>query len=317
MFLRFRYDQIANFAGNLSVCLASGVDLPRAIRTSSGALAKSAPEFRVVWDRVDQGESLADALRTVERNLPPFVIPVIQCGEQTGRLDQALQFLADHCRMLQRPSESIRNVWLFPLAIFLGGKVMIVVLIFFFGTWSSLTSAVGDLVATCGSMTALAIIFIATPIKLLWDQAKLMLPVIGAVERELAVNRFLHVFSMLYGSGGQRVEKMIRHACQTISNEWLRRDLLRAAVQIERGATLPEAFSTTTTLTKDEQSELAAGEMAGRLAETCSRVAERVGESAATKLGWITQVSVRITMGAVVMAILGAIVPILLMRALQ
>jgi type IV pilus assembly protein PilC len=311
-----RYDQIASFAGNLSTCLAAGVEIGRAVRTSSGALAKSTPQFREVWSRVEQGEPLSDALRVIEGRLPAFVIPVVQCGELTGRLDQALQFLADHCRMLHRPSEAIRNAWLLPLAIFFGGKVLSVVLLLLFGSWSSTVSATGDLLASCGSLAAVVILITVTPIKLLFDQAKLMVPVIGSVERELAVNRFLHVFSMLYGSGGQRVEKMIRHACQTITNHWLRQDLLRAAAQIERGASLSEAFAKTTTLTRDEQSELEAGDLAGRLAETSTRIAERVGESAATKLTWITHVTFRVTMGMVAFSVAGTILPLLILARL-
>jgi type II secretory pathway component PulF len=307
-----RYDQIANFAGNLSTCLAAGVELRKAVRTSSGALVKSTPEFRRVWDRIEQGLPLSEALRAIGHRLPPFVVPVVVCGEQTGRLDQSLRFLEEHCRMLHRPREALRNAWLLPLAIFFGGKALSVTVLFLFGSWSSTVSAIGDLVVSLGSLAAVAIIIFVTPIKSLLDQIKLMIPVIASVERELAVNRFLHVFSMLYGSGGQRVEKMIRHACQTISNHWLRQDLLRAAVEIERGATLSEAFGKTKTLSRDEQSELAAGEHAGRLAETSVRVAERVGESAATKLTWITHVTLRITMGMVVMSVAGTILPILL-----
>ncbi len=316
LMFQLRYDQIANFAGNLSTCLAAGVELQKGVRTSSGALVKSMPEFRGVWERIDQGQPLSDALRVIERRLPPFVIPVVRCGEQTGRLDESLRFLAEHCRLLHRPTEALRNAWLLPLAIYFGGKAVLLLLLLVLGSWSSMLSAASDLVVSFGSLAAVAIILFVTPIKTLTDRAKLMLPVIGSVEREVAVNRFLHVFALLYGSGGQRVEKMIRHACQTIDNDWLRQDLLRAAERVERGATVTEAFDKTTTLTRDEKSELAAGELAGRLAETSARIAERVGESAAAKLVWLTNITVRITMGMVVFSLAGTILPILILGAL-
>lgn len=311
-----RYDQIANFAGNLSTCLAAGVEWNKAVRTSSGALAKSQPGFRAVLDRIDHGDSLSEALRSIERRLPPFVIPVIECGERTGRLDEVLRFLAEHCRMLHRPSEAIRNAWLLPLGIFFGGKVLAVVLLFLFGSWSNLLAATGDLITSVGSLAALLILIVATPIKLVFDQIKLLLPVVRSVERELAMNRFLHVFSMLYGAGGQRVEKMIRHASKTISNDWLRRDILHAAVSIEQGATITEAFDRTTTLTRDELSELAVGDQAGRLSETCARVADRLGESASARLTTITRVAVRITMAVATLSLAGTIIPLLLLSRL-
>jgi type II secretory pathway component PulF len=277
-------------------------------------LVKVAPEFRQVWDRIDQGEPLSEALKSLERRLPPFVLPVVRCGEQTGRLDQSLRFLADHCRMLHRPTEALRNAWQLPLAILLGAKALTVLLLLLLGSWSSFLSAIGDLIINLGSLAAVAIVILVTPIKSFIDQVKLLIPVIASIERELAVNRFLHVFSLLYGSGGQRVERMIQHSCQTVTNDWLRRDLSRAATAIERGATLPEAFTRTTALTRDEQSELAMGDHAGRLAEVSARIADRVGESAAAKLNGVTFVATRITMGTVGLSLIGTVIPILLWR---
>jgi type II secretory pathway component PulF len=313
---RLRYDQIANFAGNLSTCLTAGVEIRKAIRTSAGALIKSHPEFGRVLDAVDRGESLSDALRTVQRRLPPFVIPVVRCGEQTGHLDQCLHFLAEHCRMLHRPSEALRNVWLLPLSIYFGGKVLRLLLMLLFGTWYGMTAAVGDLVASTGSLAAVVVVLLFTPIKALVDRVKLFLPVIGSVERELAVNRFLHVFSLLYGTGGQRVEQMVQQACQTVENDALREDLLRVAKFVKQGATLTEAFAQTTALTPDEQSELAAGDLAGRLSETAARMAQRAGESAATKLVWITTVTARITFGLVAFSLVGTILQLVLLSQL-
>src|SRR5687768_1337806 len=104
MILKLRYDRIALFADNLATCLAAGVDIRQAIRSSSGALVKAVPDFHHVWTRIDQGLPLSEALKAVEHRLPGFIIPVVVCGEQTGRLDETLQFLAEHCRMLHRPT---------------------------------------------------------------------------------------------------------------------------------------------------------------------------------------------------------------------
>jgi type II secretory pathway component PulF len=312
--LKLRYDQLAMFADNLATCLTAGVELKYAIRTSSGALVKAAPEFRGVWGRIDQGQPLSEALRPVAHRLPSFVLPVVVCGEQTGRLDESLRFLAEHCRLLHRPSEALRNVWLFPLAIHFGGLILACILHLLLGSWSGMLAAASQLVISAGTVSAIAILIIATPIKLLVDRIKLWLPVLGSAEREISVNRFLHVFSLLYGGGGQRVEKMVRDSCQTVSNVWLREKLLRAATQIERGGTLPEAFARTTVFTTDEHAELEAGELAGRLAETSARIAVRVGESAAAKLTAVTHVITRITMFMVTFSLVGTVLSLAVAR---
>lgn len=314
---KIRYDRLAGFTNNLATCLSAGIDVKQGLRTSSGALVKAAPEFRAVWERVDHGEPLSEALRSVENRLPNFFIPVVQCGEQTGRLDEALRFLAEHCRMLHRPSEALRNMWLLPLAIHFGGLLLACVLHLLFGTWSGMSEAAGAILRSAGSVIAIAILILFTPIKFLIDRAKLLIPVLGSVEREIAVNRFLHVFSLLYGAGGQRVEMMIRHASQSVSNYWLKEDLARAASEIERGSTFPEAFARTTTLTHDEKCELEVGDQAGRLAETCSRLAIRAGESASTKLAVITKIVSRITMFFATLSLIGTISSLLITRILQ
>ncbi|MFH1918679.1 MAG: hypothetical protein ABIP48_02155 [Planctomycetota bacterium] len=51
---------------------------------------------------------------------------------------------------------------------------------------------------------ALFFIFGVPQAKFIVDRAKLLLPVVGQAERELAVNRFLHSFNLLYSTGGTR-----------------------------------------------------------------------------------------------------------------
>ena len=314
---KIRYDRLAGFTNNLATCLSAGVDVKQAVRTSSGALIKAVPEFRAVWERVDRGDPLSEALRSVENKLPSFYIPAVQCGEQTGRLDEALRFLAEHCRLLHRPSEALRNMWLLPLAIHFGSLALACGLQLFFGTWFGMVTAADNFLVSAGSVTAVAILVLLTPMKYLIDRAKLLIPVLGSAEREIAVNRFLHVFSLLYGAGGQRVERMIRQASQSVGNYWLKEDLARAANQIEKGSTLPEAFAGTTTLTHDERCELEAGDLAGRLAETCSRVAVRAGESASAKLAVITKVVARITMFFATLSLVGTIMSLMISRIMQ
>ena len=51
-----------------------------------------------------RGETLTEALSGAEELLPPFYLPVIQAGEQSGRLAEALEFLESHCSLLAGPA---------------------------------------------------------------------------------------------------------------------------------------------------------------------------------------------------------------------
>ena len=132
----------------------------------------------------------------------------------------------------------------------------------------SFWAAVGGLAAELGSFLQLAIIVAVvafTPLRQLFDQARLSLPWIGELEREIAVHRFFRVMALLYGVGGLRVDAMIRIAARTVTNHAARQDLLKAATAIEQQATISEAFHRVSLLSEDEKATIDVGELSGSL----------------------------------------------------
>ena len=152
-------------------------------------------------------------------------------------------------------------------------------------------------------LACFAIILLAPFFRPLVDPLKLLVPIVGAAERELAVNRFFCVLAMVYATGGQRVESMIRLASRTVANVAIRRDLLRAARSIELGASIPQAFRQTTTLRQEEQDLIAGGDLSGTLGLSFGRISSMAGESLKVRLELFTYVAVRVTMAVVVYSI--------------
>jgi len=164
--------------------------------------------------------------------------------------------------------------------------------------WLLLTSLKSYAMLAC-----FAIILLAPFFRPLVDPLKLLVPIVGAAERELAVNRFFCVLAMVYATGGQRVESMIRLASRTVANVAIRRDLLRAARSIELGASIPQAFRQTTTLRQEEQDLIAGGDLSGTLGLSFGRISSMAGESLKVRLELFTYVAVRVTMAVVVYSI--------------
>jgi type II secretory pathway component PulF len=155
-----------------------------------------------------------------------------------------------------------------------------------------------------GLLAAVVWFFLAVPqAKSVLDQIKLFLPVIGQVERELAVNRFFHSFNMLYSTGGMRVEAMIELAARAVTNVAVRDDLLRAARAIESGSTVAEAFAAPATLTEDQRTTIAAGEHAGKLDTAFATISRHTGESVQHRLKKFNEISFRIVTLAVTFSI--------------
>jgi type II secretory pathway component PulF len=129
------------------------------------------------------------------------------------------------------------------------------------------------------------------------------LPIIGLVERELAVNRFFHSFNMLYATGGMRVEAMIRLASQAVGNLVIRKDLVRAAGVIEAGGTISDAFAAPKTVTPDRHATIVAGEEGGKLEDAFNTISRATAESVQYRLKTFNEISYRIVAAAVVFSI--------------
>lgn len=141
-----------------------------------------APALQVSITRLKKGTSLTEALAAIEWGLPRFFVPMVQTGEQTGRMDEALRHLERHCRLLVAPSNAMRNAWAVPLAIMLFGSIVQLNAHFIFAPW---TATIAFVFSTCMSyaiLAGLAFVALSSPTKPMIDQFKLLLPVIRDVE---------------------------------------------------------------------------------------------------------------------------------------
>ena len=301
------YKQLAQFSHDLQTCIRSGVDIVRGLELCLKPFRNTAIGDR--WsgaaDQVRRGSTLAEALSGAEDLLPPFYLPVIEAGEQSGRLDEALSFLESHCRLLAGPALALRNVWLFPLVIMVFGSLIQVILLLL------MASPIDALVVLCreifgyAQLLVIVAIVMLTPVRYFVDQLRLSLPWIGSLEREIALHRFFRVLALVYSVGGHRVEAMIRTAVQTVSNRAARIELLKAARAIEEKASVGDAFRRVSILSEDEQATIGVGELSGTLKNAFDRISDDVGASMVTKLNRIQFWSVRVLMYVVMMSIVG------------
>lgn len=299
-------EEVARFAGNLATCVSAGIGVPDSLRTCTrsspgGELARIAS---AAADRVASGMDLADALEPDAGLLPPFYIPVIRCGERVGRLDESLRYLERHCTLLVRPARAMRNTWLYPLVIVVFGSIIKLAGHVFLAPLVQTLAYAAHTAFTYGVVALVVGFFLVVPqAKLILDHVKLVLPILGLVERELAVNRFFHSFNMLYSTGGMRVEAMIKLAVQAVANAVICDDLLHAARVIERGGTISEAFAAVKTITPDHQGTIVAGEEAGKLEDAFNTISRATAESVEHRLKAFNQVSYRIVAAAVAFSV--------------
>jgi type II secretory pathway component PulF len=205
--------------------------------------------------------------------------------------------------LLAGPALALRNVWLFPVVILMFGSVMQFILHLMLGSIGEAFSVLwGELLGWLQLAVIVAIVLL-TPVRYFFDQLRLSLPLIGPLEREIALHRFFRVLALVYSVGEHRVEFMIRTAAETVSNNAARLELLKVAKAIEQQATIPDAFRSVSVLSPDEQATIETAEMSGTLEQAFDRISDETGESMIAKLRIVEMVLVRIVTALVIFSI--------------
>lgn len=111
------YPQTGQLCRTLAVLLHAGIPLTEglllAAREETGPL-KDIPEALLL--RMDQGSQLSDAMEALAA-FPGMVPGLVRIGEATGRLEEALTFLADWCDERSRTETLLRSALTYPAAI--------------------------------------------------------------------------------------------------------------------------------------------------------------------------------------------------------
>ena len=195
-----QYKLLAGFSRDLRMCLRSTSDMVRGLELCIKPIRNTVlgDRWKTAAEKVRGGATLAEALDDAEGWLPPFFLPVIRAGEQSGRLEEALAFLETHCTQLSGPAVTLRNFWLFPVAIMLGGSVLSVFLVLLWGLFGDAAALFVQELLGFLKIALLIALLMLTPARYFVDQLRLSLPWVGPLEREIAVHRFFRVLALLF-----------------------------------------------------------------------------------------------------------------------
>jgi type IV pilus assembly protein PilC len=299
-------ERLSLFAGNLAKCMSTGIDLPRALRTCSRSLDGGELQARCeeAVERVQAGDELHEALRTLEPNLPAFLLPVLRCGEHAGHLAETLQYLERQCRLLAEPTRKLRNAGLSVLAIFaLGWLVELIAQIVSASALLLLVFLARSVVLYGGVVVIFLAVYRTPRGRWLVDRCKLSLPLFGRIERHFAINRFFHVLNLLYCTGGMRVEQMIETAYQVITNVVLKEDLSQAAAVIKQGGSLSQALAKPDSIDLEHKAIMLVGEESGTLEQSFTRISDITEEAVEAQLTIFNRLLYRLIVPPMILAL--------------
>ena len=292
-----RAQALATWARTVATLLEAGTPLDRALafgatHATHPAVASASSEVR---GDVQNGSTLADALRKRSAVFGTLVPAMAAAGEESGALDQAMARLADHLDEANDLRAQVRSALVYP-AIMAGASAagISVLLAFVVPRFAAMLQETGGtlplstrmLVGASRVLTTWWWLWLVLVLGVIlavrawlgdganrrrFHAARLRWPVVGRIESAFTTARFTRALGMLLASG-MPVLGALRIARGTITNVALGTSLDQASEDVSHGVRIATALAPV--LPPLGAQLLAVGEETGRLPELARQVAD-------------------------------------------
>lgn len=295
--------------------MATMVNASLTVLKSLSALKKQEKEKNMIKfydfmiERVQWGRTMHESLEDYYGCFGDAEISIIEAGERTGKLNQALLQIAEQTEKIDSITRKIKGAMTYPVLLIVGmaGTVTVLmikvipVLTWFFGDKESLPAATKLIVNTSEAFQKnwyfifiiLVILYIALNIwkktvsgKYQWDAIMLKLPVFWPLLRKVTLSRFARIFSNLIGSGVSVIES-IRIVATAVGNEVYHQRLLLLRNDVKNGMKMAESLEDDPLFPDLLISMLRVGEETAQIGETIIKVADFYDEEVDIAIGSI------------------------------
>ena len=220
--------------------------------------------YNFMIDRVQGGRTMHEALADYYGNFGDAEISIIEAGERTGKLNQALLQIAEQTEKVDSITRKIKGAMTYPVMLIAGMFICIAVLMVkvipvlvgFFGDPETLPSATKMIIRTSEYFQANWFFMFAGATawyiglsvwkktksgKYRWDSLVLHAPIFGPLLRKVILSRFARIFSNLIGSGVSVIEA-IRIVSSAVGNEVYHQRLLLLRNDVKNGMKMAESL---------------------------------------------------------------------------
>lgn len=265
--------------------------------------------YTFMIDRVQWGRTMHEALADYYGNFGDAEISIIEAGERTGKLNQALTQIAEQTEKVDSITRKIKGAMTYPVMLIVGMFLCVTVLMVkvipvltgFFWDPESLPSATKMIVKTSDWFTAnwyiivlgMIVFYIALNVwkktksgKYRWDSLVLHAPIFGPLLRKVILSRFARIFSNLIGSGVSVIEA-IRIVASAVGNEVYHQRLLLLRNDVKNGMKMAESLEDDPLFPDLLISMLRVGEETAQVGETIIKIADFYDEEVDIAIGSI------------------------------
>jgi type IV pilus assembly protein PilC len=281
---------------------------------------------------VEQGSTLAEALRRNPRTFDDLFVNLVEVGETGGILDTVFQRLAAYIEKAAALKRKVKGAMIYPLSIMgVAGMVVVFMLTFVIPTFTKMFKDLGadlplptqivvwisDFMRTyillliagaVGAFFALRAYYRSEKGRSLIDALLLKLPVIGTLIRKIAVARFTRTLGTLVSSGVPILEGL-RITARTAGNKVVEKAVMQCRAAVTQGKTLAEPLKASGVFPPMVIQMISVGEQTGALDAMLSKIADFYDDEVDTAVGALTAlleplmiVVLGITVGGLVVA---------------
>jgi len=281
---------------------------------------------------INGGMSLSDAIAETKAFSPLFT-SFIKSGENTGRIDEALENIAFFYETQMQVDSKFRNAMTYPVILSLASIVVIFIYVFYvvpslIGIYESVNAPLplitrivigaGDFIANFWWLIIAVVVGAVwlyrrlaasnKPIALAIDKFWFNLPIFGKL---LVTPEYLRVSTILYNGylSGLNIVDILRNAENTVTSRTMKTYIHNALTKINSGATLSSAFDNSG-LDPVFVKTIALGERAGALEDALKRYIRLVQhdyfqaiDSFSSKIEPILLITIGVVVGFVVISL--------------
>jgi len=246
---------------------------------------------------ISAGVSFSQALEKHNNVFSDFFINMMRAAEVTGRVDEAMTFMADYLEKEDALSSKVRNALIYP-AFVIGLFVLVVgvMVVYVFPQikpifdetgvalpiYTKIILGTGDFIlAWWWALIAIAVVvavaiadYVSTEEgRGLMNEISLRTPVLGSLYRKVYITRFAQSVSVLV-AGGVAIVQAIRISARTIGNVVYAEELERVAERVKEGELVSKALEDSPHFPLLVANLVAIGEQTGKLDQLLRKIAD-------------------------------------------
>ena len=336
---------ICLFTRQLATFLSAGIPLTEALAgmTQEQSQALMRPYIQGIYQKVLEGFSLAQALKQYPKLFSQLYCATIYAGEQSGKLDQVLEQLADYIEKQFTAKQKIQQALIYPclmigvaliIIFFLMTQVVPKILSIFDENQQALPVMTKILIACShGMKTILPVLIVILLITILifyrqrhniawirqWHQRLTQIKIYQKFIQLTQIPRYLHTMRILLSSGVNVLESM-SVATQLINNLIIQDKFHEATQSVKEGVSISQALAKTGWFSGMSIHLIQSGEKSGQLTEMLGRSAQQLDTQRQqwmdTGLKLLEPLIILVMGGFVLFVVLAILLPIFQMQQL-